>query len=78
MELNQNTDVHSEAAGRCRLFYLGGPPSDIRDRVKGHSVSLVKGSLDAIGRSGGSVRPPLQNQAPQNPADLKAFIASVS
>ena len=47
------------------------PYLDIRDRVKGYSVSIVKGGLDAIGRSAGGVRPPLQNLAPQDLADLK-------
>ena len=54
------------------------PYLDIRDRVKGYSVSIVKGGLDAIGRSAGGVRPPLQNLAPQDLADLKALIASIS
>ncbi|HET9349489.1 MAG TPA: dihydrodipicolinate synthase family protein, partial [Arthrobacter sp.] len=54
------------------------PYLDIRDRVKGYSVSIVKGGLDAIGRSAGGVRPPLQNLAPQDLADLTALIATVS
>ena len=49
------------------------PYLDIRDRVKGYAVSIVKGGLDAIGRSAGGVRPPLQNLATAGPApDLKA------
>ena len=54
------------------------PYLDIRDRVKGYSVSIVKGGLDAIGRSAGGVRPPLQNLAPQDLADLTALIATIS
>jgi 5-dehydro-4-deoxyglucarate dehydratase len=54
------------------------PYLDIRDRVKGYAVSIVKGGLDAIGRSAGPVRPPLQNMAEQDLADLKALIARVS
>lgn len=54
------------------------PYLDIRDRVKGYSVSIVKGGLDAIGRSAGGVRPPLQNLAPQDLADLTALITTVS
>jgi 5-dehydro-4-deoxyglucarate dehydratase len=41
-------------------------------------VSIVKAGLDAIGRSAGPVRPPLQNLAEQDFADLKALIATVS
>ncbi|HEX7201547.1 MAG TPA: 5-dehydro-4-deoxyglucarate dehydratase [Arthrobacter sp.] len=54
------------------------PYLDIRDRVKGYAVSIVKGGLDVIGRSAGPVRPPLQNMAEQDLADLKALIARVS
>jgi 5-dehydro-4-deoxyglucarate dehydratase len=41
-------------------------------------VSIVKGGLDAIGRSAGPVRTPLQNLAPQDLADLTALIATIS
>ena len=54
------------------------PSAAIRDRVKGYSASIVKGGADAIGRSAGGVRPPLQNLASQDLADLKALNSTVS
>ena len=66
------------AVNRQKLNEFVIPYLDIRDRVKGYSVSIVKGGLDAIGRSSGGVRPPLQNLALQDLADLTALIAKVS
>ena len=37
------------------------PYLDIRDRVPGYAVSIVKGGMNAIGRPAGPVRPPLQD-----------------
>ncbi|TAP28274.1 5-dehydro-4-deoxyglucarate dehydratase [Arthrobacter sp. S41] len=50
------------------------PYLDIRDRVKGYGVSIVKGGLKAIGRDSGSVRPPLQDLTEADLADLSALI----
>lgn len=54
------------------------PYLDIRDRVKGYSVSIVKAGLEAVGRPVGGVRPPLQNLAPADLADLTALIETIS
>lgn len=54
------------------------PYLDIRDRVKGYSVSIVKAGLEAVGRPVGGVRPPLQNLAPADLADLTALIDTIS
>lgn len=54
------------------------PYLDIRDRVKGYSVSIVKAGLEAVGRPVGGVRPPLQNLAPADLADLTALINTIS
>ncbi|GAA3704479.1 5-dehydro-4-deoxyglucarate dehydratase [Zhihengliuella alba] len=59
----------TEKLNRFVLPYL-----DIRDRVKGYGVSIVKGGLKAVGRDAGSVRPPLQDLAEQDLADLTALI----
>jgi 5-dehydro-4-deoxyglucarate dehydratase len=53
------------------------PYLDIRDRVKGYAVSIVKAGVNAVGRHGGSVRPPLRNLAPQDMADLRDLIATL-
>ncbi|TQJ34870.1 5-dehydro-4-deoxyglucarate dehydratase [Arthrobacter sp. SLBN-122] len=54
------------------------PYLDIRDRVKGYAVSIVKAGLEAIGRPAGPVRPPLQKLNDKDFADLKALIATIS
>ncbi|PRB68098.1 5-dehydro-4-deoxyglucarate dehydratase [Arthrobacter sp. MYb213] len=59
----------NEKLNRFVLPYL-----DIRDRVKGYGVSIVKGGLKAIGRDSGSVRPPLQDLTDKDLADLSALI----
>ncbi|KRE81299.1 5-dehydro-4-deoxyglucarate dehydratase [Arthrobacter sp. Soil764] len=54
------------------------PYLDIRDRVKGYAVSIVKAGLEAIDRPAGPVRPPLQKLNEKDFADLKALIAMIS
>jgi 5-dehydro-4-deoxyglucarate dehydratase len=66
---NQDRDAVTEKLNRFVLPYL-----DIRDRVKGYGVSIVKGGLTAIGRNGGLVRPPLQDLTEKDIADLSALI----
>ena len=66
---NQDRDRRQQEAQRFVIPYL-----DIRDRVKGYGVSIVKGGLEAIGRAGGLVRPPLQDLTAQDLADLTALI----
>ena len=66
---NQDRLAVTEKLNRFVLPYL-----DIRDRVKGYGVSIVKGGLKAVGRDAGSVRPPLQDMTEQDIADLSALI----
>ncbi|WP_053387202.1 5-dehydro-4-deoxyglucarate dehydratase [Leucobacter japonicus] len=46
------------------------PYLEVRNRVPGYAVSIVKAGLDAVGRTGGPVRPPLQELTAQDRADL--------
>ncbi|MDN3311585.1 5-dehydro-4-deoxyglucarate dehydratase [Microbacterium oryzae] len=50
------------------------PYLDIRDRVRGYGVSIIKAGLRAVGRDAGPVRPPLQDLTEQDFADLSALI----
>ncbi|MCU1632107.1 MAG: 5-dehydro-4-deoxyglucarate dehydratase [Micrococcaceae bacterium] len=54
------------------------PYLDIRDRVKGYGVSIIKGGLDAVGRNGGLVRPPLQNLTDADQFELSTLIKKIS
>ncbi|WP_309080872.1 5-dehydro-4-deoxyglucarate dehydratase [Zhihengliuella sp.] len=65
----QDRAAVTEKLNRFVLPYL-----DIRDRVKGYGVSIVKGGLKAVGRDAGSVRPPLQDLTERDVADLTALI----
>ena len=53
------------------FFY---PFADIRDRVPGYPVSLIKGGLKAVGRDPGAVRPPLTDATRNDVADLTEII----
>ncbi|MGW4798500.1 5-dehydro-4-deoxyglucarate dehydratase [Nonomuraea sp. NPDC004297] len=61
---------------RIREFVL--PYLDIRDRVKGYAVSIIKAGLTAVGRPGGPVRPPLTNLTDGELAELTALINKIS
>ncbi|MFD1212973.1 5-dehydro-4-deoxyglucarate dehydratase [Arthrobacter sp. GCM10027362] len=65
----QDRGAVTEKLNRFVLPYL-----EIRDRVKGYGVSIVKGGLKAIGRDAGGVRPPLQDLTEQDVVDLAALI----
>ena len=65
----QHRAAVTEKLTRFVLPYL-----DIRDRGQGFGVSIVKAGIRAIGRSVGSVRPPLKNLSEQDLADLTALI----
>lgn len=54
------------------------PYLDIRDRVKGYGVSIIKAGLTATGRDGGPVRPPLQNLTEADLHDLTVLINKIS
>jgi 5-dehydro-4-deoxyglucarate dehydratase len=66
---NQDQAAVTEKLQRFVLPYL-----DIRDRVRGYGVSIVKGGLKVVGRDAGGVRPPLQNLTEADLADLGALI----
>jgi 5-dehydro-4-deoxyglucarate dehydratase len=78
LDFYQDVRNQDRAAVNRKLNDFVIPYLDIRDRVKGYSVSIVKAGLDAVGRPAGPVRPPLQNLNDQDFADLKALIATVS
>ena len=50
----------------------------IRDRAAGYGVSIIKAGLDAVGRHGGPVRPPLQRLSAQDQDDLSALLQQSS
>lgn len=54
-------------------FYI--PFTEIRDRDPGYAVSIIKAGLDAIGRKGGPVRPPLAALRPDELEELSALLA---
>jgi len=53
-------------------FYY--PFADIRDRVAGYPVALIKGGLKAVGRDPGPVRPPLVDPSDRDVDDLATAI----
>jgi 5-dehydro-4-deoxyglucarate dehydratase len=53
------------------------PYLDIRNRARGHAVSIIKAGLTAVGRDGGPVRPPLTDLTPAELADLTALVDKV-
>ncbi|MFI6830359.1 5-dehydro-4-deoxyglucarate dehydratase [Kribbella sp. NPDC050241] len=53
------------------------PYLDIRDRMKGYAVSIVKAGVTAIGRSAGPVRPPLQDLSEDELTQLTALIGRI-
>ncbi|GAA1657682.1 5-dehydro-4-deoxyglucarate dehydratase [Nonomuraea maheshkhaliensis] len=61
---------------RIREFVI--PYLDIRDRMKGYAVSIIKAGLTAVGRPAGPVRPPLQDLKDGELAELTALINKIS
>ena len=53
------------------FFY---PFANIRDRVPGYPVSLIKGGLSAIGKNPGAVRPPLSTATDEDIKELASII----
>ncbi|GGG51660.1 putative 5-dehydro-4-deoxyglucarate dehydratase [Kocuria dechangensis] len=74
LEFYRDVRAQDRAAVTDKLNRFVLPYIEIRDRVKGYGVSIVKGGLKAVGRDAGSVRPPLQDLTAQDLADLKALI----
>jgi 5-dehydro-4-deoxyglucarate dehydratase len=70
------------AGDRVRVYdMLRGfviPYLAIRDRSSGYAVSIVKAGLDAVGRRGGPVRPPLQMLNREEQETLATLTATVS
>lgn len=54
------------------------PYLDIRDRMRGYAVSIVKAGLDAAGRHGGPVRPPLTALTQTERDELSALVGKVA
>jgi len=66
----------SEVYRRLNEFVI--PYLDIRDRVPGYAVSIVKAGLTAIGRPAGPVRPPLTDLTEQEVAELGDLIKRIN
>lgn len=66
------------SADRGRVYTLLNefvlPYLEIRDRAAGYGVSIIKAGLDAVGREGGPVRPPLQPLTDQDRHDLSQLL----
>jgi 5-dehydro-4-deoxyglucarate dehydratase len=74
------TDVRAqdrEAVYR-RLNDFVIPYLDIRDRMQGYAVSIVKAGMAAIGRPAGPVRPPLQDLNEDEMTALTALINKIN
>jgi 5-dehydro-4-deoxyglucarate dehydratase len=76
LEFYRDVRAQDRAAVTDKLNRFVLPYIEIRDRVKGYGVSIVKGGLKAVGRDAGSVRPPLQDLTEADLADLTALIQS--
>ncbi|MEU2059237.1 5-dehydro-4-deoxyglucarate dehydratase [Streptomyces sp. NPDC013455] len=65
---------HDTADTLLRDFYV--PFAELRDRVPGYAVSLVKAAARLRGQRVGPVRAPLTGPSPADLADLKALLAA--
>lgn len=66
---------HDGVYRRLREFVI--PYSDIRDRVPGYAVSIIKAGLKVTGRDAGPVRPPLQDLTEAELAELAALVETM-
>lgn len=66
----------AEVYRRLNEFVI--PYLDIRDRMAGYAVAIVKGGLTAIGRPAGPVRPPLTDLRENEIAELRDLIARIA
>jgi len=78
LEFYADVRAHDRDAVYAKLRDFVLPYLDIRDRQKGYAVSIVKAGLDAVGRHGGRVRPPLLDLRPDELAELTALAARVT
>jgi 5-dehydro-4-deoxyglucarate dehydratase len=53
------------------------PYLELRNRVPGYAVSIVKAGATIVGHSAGPVRPPLTDLEPDEVATLKGLIAQL-
>ena len=60
----------AELLARCVI-----PLYAMRARRKGYEVSTMKALMDMVGMSGGPVRPPLVNVAPEEEDELRMILA---
>lgn len=61
-----------------RINDFVAPYLDIRDRVPGYGVSIIKAGLTTVGRHGGPVRPPLQNLTEEEVNELAMLVNKIS
>jgi 5-dehydro-4-deoxyglucarate dehydratase len=66
---------HDAVYAKLRDFVL--PYLDIRDRRKGYAVAIIKAGLDAVGRRGGPVRPPLLGLTSDERDELRELTAAL-
>ncbi|NEE01235.1 5-dehydro-4-deoxyglucarate dehydratase [Phytoactinopolyspora halotolerans] len=74
LEFYQDVRRQDRAAVTEKLNRFVLPYLEIRDRVKGYGVSIVKAGLRVVGRDLGPVRPPLQNLSKEDESDLADLI----
>ena len=67
---------HGAVYDKLRGFVL--PYLDIRDRRQGYAVSIIKAGLDAVGRHGGPVRPPLLDLTADEKSQLRDLVETNS
>jgi 5-dehydro-4-deoxyglucarate dehydratase len=60
---------------RLRDFVI--PYAELRDRMPGYAVSIIKAGLRAVGRDAGPVRPPLEDLRADEQSELEALIDAV-
>jgi 5-dehydro-4-deoxyglucarate dehydratase len=70
------TAIEADNDAGCQRLLDGfyRPFADLRDRVRGFAVALIKGGLMVTGRSCGGVRPPLIDPNPQQLEELRAIV----
>jgi 5-dehydro-4-deoxyglucarate dehydratase len=69
------TDDHATQHRLLHDFFM--PYLDIRNRMPGYAVSIVKAGAQLVGRSAGPVRPPLTDLRPDELDALRTLIASL-
>ena len=78
LEFYRDVRANDTAAVTATLGRFVLPYLDLRDRVKGYGVSIVKAGLRSVGRDPGPVRPPLQDLTAADQAELDALVSRVA